>query len=103
MTNKKHTVVEGEIIETGNVTDSGGFQRFTKRTGDSALAWVWLLSIFALFISFIPVIGLVTAFVALGACLVKKVPPVLPIIAIIISSVITSVFLLFWLVLKAIF
>lgn len=97
-------VVEAEIIDAGGAGKRDyTATTFPKRPNDPALVWVWSLSIFALFMSIIPIIGWFVALIALVASFIKKIPPVLPIIALIISSFISGLTLFIWLILKAIF
>jgi hypothetical protein len=103
MAKQEKIVVEGEIVTDETVAHSRSYQRYTHKPKDSALVSIWLFGLIAIFFSFIPIFGLALSIIAFIVCLVKKVPPILPIIGIIIGSITTSLFLLLWLVLKAIF
>lgn len=103
MAKKKEEAVEGEIVSDSEVKQSYSYKQYASKPADSALVWVWTFSLVALIFSIIPIIGLGLCVLALILCLIKETPPVLPIIGIIIGGFTTSIFLLFWLVLKAIF
>lgn len=103
MVKKSSKAVEGEIVVDSDISQSSSYRQYTARPTDSALVGIWLFSVVALFFSLVPIIGLGLCAVALVLCLVKKIPPVLPILGIIIGTFTTSIFLLLWLVLKAIF
>lgn len=102
MAKQERVVVEGEIV-TDNTVAGTSYKQYTQRPADTKLAWVWVLGIIAAFLSFIPIIGLGISILAFVVHLIKKVPPILPIFGIIIGTITTSLFLLLWLVLKAIF
>jgi hypothetical protein len=103
MTKKDREVVEGEVLSEDSLEANRAYREYAQKPTDPALAGVWLLGLASLFFSFIPIFGLALAIIALVVCLAKKTPPILPIIAIIIGSITTSIFLLLWLLLKAIF
>lgn len=103
MVSKKDEAVEGEIVSDTEVKRSTSYKQYTSKPADSALIWVWTFSLIALIFSIVPIIGLGLCVLALILCLIKNTPPVLPVIGIIIGGFTTSIFLLFWLVLKAIF
>lgn len=102
MAKQERVVVEGEIV-TDNTVSNSSYRQYTQKPADTKIAWVWVLGVIAAFLSFIPIFGLGVSIVAFVVHLVKKVPPILPIFGIIIGTVTTSLFLLLWLVLKAIF
>ena len=103
MTKQEKVVVEGEVVTDSSVANGPRYQQYTHKPSDSAQVGIWIFGIFAVFFSFIPIFGLLLSIIALVVSAIKKVPPVLPIVGIIIGSVTTSIFLLLWLVLKAIF
>lgn len=104
MTKNEKIIVEAEVVNSGSASTSyKSHTTYTQKPSDSALVGAWILGVIAVFLSLIPIIGLGVAFVALLANLPKKIPPILPIIAIVIGSVSTGIFVFFWLVLKAIF
>lgn len=95
----KNQAVEAEIIRES----AGDFTSGAQNTSRSTQLFAWVVGAIALFVSFIPFIGFAIALIALFINVYKKVPPVLPILAIIIGSITTSLFAFFWLILKAIF
>ncbi len=103
MAKPEKVVVEGEIVSDSTLANDSKYQQYAQRPTDSALIGVWTFSIFALFFSFVPIFGLIISVFSLIVCVIKKIPPVLPVIGIIISTITTSLFLLLWLVIKAIF
>ncbi len=103
MPKQEKIVVEGEIITDNTVANGSGYRQYAHKPNDSALIGVWVLGIIAVFFSFVPIFGLGLSVIALIVSSIKKVPPVLPILGIVIGSITTSLFLLLWLVLKAIF
>lgn len=98
-------IIEAEIIDDSGAQNSSyrNYVKYTKRPKDNGLVGVWVLSIIAVFTSLIPIVGFIIALIALGACLIKKIPPVLPVIALIISSFITCAAFFIWAFLAAIF
>jgi hypothetical protein len=92
-------VHEAEIIqEPKGFSYKESYATYTTQAKGTSV-FVWSLTIVSLFLSFIPVIGFILAWVALIANIIKKIPPIIPIIALIISSFITTIFLFIaWLI-----
>lgn len=103
MAKNERIVVEGEIVTDNSVANGPRYTQYAHKPNDSALVGVWLFGVFAVFFSLIPIFGLVVSVAALAVFLLKKVPPILPIVGLVIGSVTTCIFLLLWLVLKALF
>ena len=104
-TSPKSEIIEAEVVNRGGTNTDQHFTyvAYGQKPSDPALVGVWIFGIISLFMSIIPVIGWFVALLALFASMLKKVPPILPVIALVISSVITGLFMFIWLVLKAIF
>jgi hypothetical protein len=102
MAKQERVVVEGEIVTDSTMSHSN-YRQYTQKPADTSLAWVWVIGIVAAFLSFIPLFGLSVSILAFAVHIIKKVPPILPIFGMIIGTITTSLFLLLWLVLKAIF
>ncbi len=104
MVNENKVVVEAEVIESSgpNKEQFKNYTAYTKKPQDSSLVGVWLLCVFSIFFSLVPIFGLAIAVIALITCIIKKVPPILPILSIIIGTISTGIFLFIWLVIKAI-
>jgi hypothetical protein len=98
---KKNTAIEGEIVSQPNTSRSSYTYKTTELSAGSG--WLLWFGLFAVFMSLIPIIGLALSLVALVVSKLNKFPIILPIIGIVIGTFTTSVFLLFWLVIKAIF
>lgn len=97
MSNKE--VLEGEIVSGAPVESSG------SRPGSTSLGLpvVDKKAIWLLFASFIPVLGLFAGLIAVFLARLRRKSIIIPVIALVISLFITSIFLVLRFILKAIF
>ena len=87
-----------EIIEAEVIEEPKGFKYRESYTTYSSQAkgtsgFVWSITILSLFFSLIPIFGFIFAWIAFFANIIKKIPPVLPIVALVVSGFITTLFL----------
>lgn len=99
----KDNVIEAEIInEPEGFSYKERYETYSTQTKQVS-SFAWIVSIASLFFSLIPVFGFIFALVAFIIAIIKKIPPVLPVIALIISGFVTSIFLLIVMLIRAIF
>ena len=96
-------IIEAEIIE-----EPKGFkykERYTKYTQDSKNypSFVTYINLLSIVFSFIPVFGFIFAWFAFAINIFKKIPPIIPVIALIISGFISATFTLIVWVFRLIF
>ena len=95
-------IIEAEIIDNSkNKNNSSSYAYAAQNKNASAFAWSMGFS--SILFAFIPIFGFIYAWIALLINIIKKTPPILPIISLIISGFITTSFVLFVWVLKIIF
>lgn len=90
---------EAEVVqEPKGFKYKESYSTYTSQAKGTSV-FVWSITIVSLFLSIIPVIGFILAWVALIANIIKKIPPIIPIFSLIISGFITTFFLLIaWLI-----
>jgi hypothetical protein len=87
-------IIEAEIIEEpGGFKYKQSYQEYTSKSKDISY-FVWIFSLLGLVFSVIPVFGFIYNLIALFINIIKQIPPVIPILALVISGFVTSVFLL---------
>lgn len=100
---KHSSAIEAEIV-----TEPQGFSYRQKYNtynyeAKSISKIAWIFGLLSLPFALIPVFGFLFAAIALVVNLVKRTPPILPVIALVISGLITSFFLILSFIISAIF
>lgn len=96
-------IIEAEIIEEPKgFTYKERYSSYTKQAKRTS-GLVWAITLLSLFFSLIPIFGFVFAWIAFFINVIKKIPPVIPIISLIISSFITTGFIFIVWILRLIF
>jgi uncharacterized membrane protein len=86
----KKQVIEAEVIE-----EPKGFnykQKYYEYSTETkkVSTFAWIIALLSLPFSLVPIFGFIFAIFAFIVCQVKKVPPILPLISLIVSGIITS-------------
>jgi len=96
-------ITEAEIIqEPKGFSYKQSYKEYSNKSRGVSY-FVWIFSFIGLVFSIIPVFGFIYNLVALFLNIIKKIPPIIPILALIISSFITTGFVLIVWLLRLIF